>query len=194
MVQGVVCKNKYEKYKAQVIDTAVEKCYIFDDEEVPLYPTLVNKIVKRNWTASDIGKRAALVNAAIGLSTFTMADLTEEDVTIIQQYHEDLLNTLLVSTSELKATHTKLIPSTPTYSEGFIMMLKILPNLLFALFSSSRPLYKQVYKIIKALREYLPNARAALQQNTKTSILCILLLQARVFAQGIMVDTQGCLG
>ena len=44
-------KHKDEKDKAQVIATAIEKCYIFDDEGVPLYPTLVKKIVNRYWTA-----------------------------------------------------------------------------------------------------------------------------------------------
>ena len=71
----------------------------------------------------------------------------------MQQDHKDLLNASLVSTSEVKATHTKLISSTPTDSEVFMMMLKIFVNLIFALFYFSCPLYKQVYMIIKALRE-----------------------------------------
>ena len=53
------------------------------------------------------------------------------------QDHEDLLNVSLVSTSEVKSTHTKLIVSTPIDSEGFIMMFKIFANLLLALFYSS---------------------------------------------------------
>ena len=77
----------------------------------------------------------------------------------------------IVSASEVEATRTKLIASTPIYSEGFMIMLNIFSNLLFAIFSSFFPLYKQVYVIIKALIEYSPNSRAALQNNTKTIIL-----------------------
>ena len=73
-------------------------------------------------------------------------------------------------------------------------MIKIFVNLLFALFSSSCPLYEKFYVIIKALQEYSPDARAELQKKTKTSILCILLLQVRRFSQGKMVATHGCLG
>ena len=101
---------------------------------------------------SDIGKRVALVNAARVLSPFVIVDLTEEDVALMQQDREELLNASLVSTLEVKATHTKLISSTPTDSEGFMMMFKIFSKLLLALFTSSCPLYKQVYDIIKALR------------------------------------------
>ena len=56
-------------------------------------------------------------------------------------------------------------------------MLKRFSNLLFALFYSSFPLYKQVCAIIKALRDYLPNTRETLQHDTKTSILWILLFK-----------------
>ena len=79
----------------------------------------------------------ALENAARVLSPFEMVDLTEEDVALMQKYHKDLLNASLVPTLEVKANRTKLIASTPTESEVFVMMLKIFANLLFALFSSS---------------------------------------------------------
>ena len=78
-------KHQDQKYKAQVISTAIKKCCICGDAEFLLYPTLVKAIVKRDWTASYIGKRAALVNAARGLSPFTMVDLTKEDVELMQQ-------------------------------------------------------------------------------------------------------------
>ena len=54
-------KNQDEKDKSQVIATAIKKYYIFNDSKVPLYPTLVKTIVKRDWTSAYIGKRSALV-------------------------------------------------------------------------------------------------------------------------------------
>ena len=135
--KDLFAKHQDEKDKAQVIATAIVKCHIFDDAEVPLYPTLVKTTVKKDWTASDIRKRATLVNVVMGLSPFTMLDMTEEVVALMQQDHEDLLNASLISTSEVKSTRAKLIATTPSDSEGFMMMLKRFANLLFALFSSS---------------------------------------------------------
>ena len=81
-----------------------------------------------------------------------MVDLVEEVSVLMQQYLEDILNTSLVSTSEVKDTRTKLIEKTTPESEGFMMMLKRFTNLLCVLLSSSCPLYKTVYAIIKELR------------------------------------------
>ena len=69
-------KNLHEKDKSKVIATRIEKCYIFDDAELPLYLTLVKTIVKRDWTVSVIGKVGELVNDARGISYFEMVDLT----------------------------------------------------------------------------------------------------------------------
>ena len=69
-------KHQDEKYKAQVIATVIKKICVFGDTEVPIYPTLVNKIVKRDWKASDIRNRVALVNAARCLSPFAVVYLT----------------------------------------------------------------------------------------------------------------------
>ena len=93
------------------------------------------------------------MNAARDLSQFVVVDLIEKDVALMQQDHRNFLKASLVSKSEVKATRTNIIASTPTYSELFMMMLRIFENLLFALFVSSCPLYKQVYVIVKAVRD-----------------------------------------
>ena len=77
------------------------------------------------------------MNAARGLSLFAMVDLIEEGMALMQQYHKYLINASLVSTSEIKATCTKLIASMPIDSDGFMMMLRIFANLLFVIFPSS---------------------------------------------------------
>ena len=87
LYKELFAKHQDEKYKAQVIATVIEKCHIFDDAEVTLYPTLVETILKRYWKASDIGKSSASVNAESGLSSFTTVDFTEEDVSLMQQDH-----------------------------------------------------------------------------------------------------------
>ena len=77
-----------------------------------------------------------------------MVDLIEEYVALMQQDHNNLLNTSLVSTPEVMENCIKLIASTPTESEGFTMIIKGFANSLFAIFSSSFPIYNQVYAII----------------------------------------------
>ena len=83
--KDLFAKHQDEKDKAQVIATAVYKYYIFENSEVALYPTLVKTIVKRDWAASNTGKRAALVNAGREISRFATVDLTEEYDALIQQ-------------------------------------------------------------------------------------------------------------
>ena len=92
-------KHQYENYKTQTISTNIKKYYIFTDAEVPLYPTLAKKIVKRDQTMSYTGTGAELVNFVRSLSPFVMVYLTEEYVALMQQDHEDLLNMYLVPTS-----------------------------------------------------------------------------------------------
>ena len=88
-----------EVTKAMSIETAVEGNFVIDNDEVPLYPALAKNTMKRDWTGADLGKRAALVNAAKeGLSPFAMVDLTEEGVAETTQDFEDLQNAIAVST------------------------------------------------------------------------------------------------
>jgi len=72
-------------------------------------------------------------------------------------------------------------------------MLKRFTNLLYALFSSQSPLYKQMYAMIKAFRQFSLNARSKLTHGSKTSILWIVLLPARRFTLGKMAGQDACL-
>ena len=112
---------------------------------------------------------------------------------MMQQDHEGLLNASLVSTSEVKATRTKLITLTTTDPEVFMIILNRFANLLFALFSSYFPLYKQVHAIIKAPKDYSPNERADLQQDTKTSILWITLFKQGGYQKERLWDSMDAL-
>ena len=187
-------KHMDDVTRAQLVASAVEKGFIIDDAEVALHPELTKTIIKRDWTGSDLGKRAALVNAAKGNSPFACVDLTEEDVAEMTQDYEDLLHASAVSTADYKAARVKLKARTPTSSEGFMLMLKRFTNLQFALFSSQSPLYVQMYGIVQALRDYSPNARSKLTHEVKTCILWIILLQSRRFSQGKMEGPNACLG
>lgn len=68
----IFAKHQDDVSRAQLIAECVDASWILEDAEVPLYPALLKTIRMRNWTAQDLGKRAALVNAASGLSPFAM--------------------------------------------------------------------------------------------------------------------------
>jgi len=78
--RGIFARNQDEKDKDLVITNAISKLFIYEDAEVPLYPSLLNIIIKWDWTGQDVGKRGALANTAKSLSPFAMVDLTEDDV------------------------------------------------------------------------------------------------------------------
>jgi len=132
-------RDLFEKHlddvsKAQIIAEAIDKNWIFDDAEVPLYPGLIKTILKRDWTASDLNRRAAFVNAAKGLSPFAMVDLTEDDVAEMIQDNEDMGNASTVTAADYKAARARLATKTPEDAEAFMLMLKRFTNLLYALF------------------------------------------------------------
>ena len=187
-------KNLDDKDKAQIIAALMESSWIFDDAEVPLYPALVKTVLKRNWTASDLGTRAAFVNAMKGLSPFGMLDLTEEEVADMHELDGDLTAATAVTASDHRNARAKLRAHVPETAEDFMLMLKRYTNLIFALFGSQSPLYQAMYDVVQALRNFSSQARQALSQQTKGSILWTILLQSRRFAQGKMVGDDACLG
>ena len=168
-------KHQDEKDKAQLISLAIKKSWIFEDAEVPLYPGLIKTIQKRDWSASDLGKRAALVNAARGLSPFAMVDLTEEDVARMIIEVEDLSSATTVSAADIWAARGKLSAKTPTSSEDFMLMLRRYTNLLYSLFSSQSPLYKQMYAIVQVFQDYSPNACSKLHFMDHPAAIAALL-------------------
>ena len=192
--RDIFAKHQDDVSKAQLIAECIDATWILEDVEVPLYPALLKTIRTRNWTAQDLGKRAALVNATSGLSPFAMVDLTEDDIAEMTQASTDLANATSVSILDHKASRSKIIAAIPTDAHGFVLMLKRYTNLLFALFSAQSPLYIQMYGIVKALREYSMTARENVSHEEITCILWIILLQSRWFAQGKMVGTNACLG
>ena len=87
------------------------------------------------------------------------------------------------------AEEPKLRAHVPETAEDFMLMLKRYTNLIFALFNSQSPMYQAMYDLVQALRNFSPQARQALSQQTKGSILWTILLQSRRYAaHGCPVD------
>ena len=63
----------------------------YDDPEVPLLSPLLKMTIKQNWVGKDRNTtRPLLVNSTNGLSPFLVLDLTEDQVTPINEYDKDL--------------------------------------------------------------------------------------------------------
>ena len=123
-----------------------------------------------------------------------MADLSNDDMVCIKQEHKDIINASLVSTSEFKAAHSKLVAQTPEGAEEFMLMLKCFTNLLLALLSGRIPFYRQLQPTKDDFQEYSPNSQKKITMDAKSSILWIILLLVRRFAQVNMTRETPCLG
>jgi len=106
----------------------------FQDAEVPLYPSLLLKmILKWDWTGKDVSKWVALARAAKGLSPFAMVDLTEDNVAYMQQEDDDLKYATMVLASELKAARKNIAAKVSKDAEGLMQMIKRFTKFLYAL-------------------------------------------------------------
>ena len=147
---------------------------MFEGSEVPIYPA-TKKNSKQGWSASDMGKRAALVNESKGISHFVLIDILEEYIDVTAQHYEDLQRTTVVSIVELNIARLNVMAQTPVSAEEFMIMLKKFSNLLHTLFTSQCPLYKYRHGTIKAFWGYFTNSRAKLSHEVKTIIIWIVL-------------------
>ena len=83
--QYIFEKYLYDVVRLQIFAEEIERCWMFGDAEIPIYPVLIKKIIKWDWTASYSGKQAALVNTAKGISHFSLIDTLEEDIAVMKQ-------------------------------------------------------------------------------------------------------------
>ena len=92
----------------------------------------------------------------------------------------------IITPSDLKSSKQKLVATVPTDGNKWKMMLLRFTNLLFVLFKGECPLYLKMLDIAKALRKYPADVIDKVPMHAKASILWIIHLQARHFAQGKM--------
>jgi len=153
---------------------------MYNDAEPPLTEPLIKMILKRAWVRKGGNVSGpSLLHAMEGLFLFLMLDLSEDKVTTINDKVDLIQRTLLVSVHDLRALKRKMKITIPVALEDFLLLLKIFANLVFVLFSAQSLLFKCVHKIINALKSYSREARKNKSLQTKGSILCIVLLQAR---------------
>ena len=190
-------KHLDDKDKINIIAETLQNTSNYEDAEVPLYPTLLKTIKARDWTAADMGFTPSYLNAAKGLSPFAMIDFTLEDIAVMTNTDNDINLATQIAPADLRAARSKVKAVVPATGDDLLLMIKRFANLIYALFTSQSPLYKELHIIIKALKSFSLNARKNLPHNVRATIMWIILLQARKFSKGQMdmedVDDK-CLG
>ena len=137
--------------KAHLIATAIEKSFIIDDAEVPLYPTLTKTITVRDWTVSysEGGQHGSMPQKV--QSPFAMVDLTKDDIADMTQEFNDLQNTTAVTTANYKAVRAILAAKMPGDVEGFMVMLKGLQTFYKPY---SQVSLRSIYKCLELCKDY----------------------------------------
>jgi hypothetical protein len=178
-------KGHSEGFKFNIISKAIMKADRYEDAEVPLTQTLLKMADKRKWAGKDGNvNRPSLLYACEGLSPFQMVDMSDDEVASINADAEAIDNATSVSITDIQNLKKKMHAKVPSDATEFLTLLKRYANLLVALFSADCPLFKCVVTIITALRSYSPQARKAMTQATKASILWVILKQSRIFSIG----------
>ena len=113
-----------------------------------------------------------------------MLDLTEDQVAKMEFDQQFLGEFSNITPADIKRSNTKLIVSIKESSEQWKQILLHFTNLLLALFKVECPLYQKMVEIVKDVRKYNTQTLEGLPRHAKASILCIIHLQARHFAQG----------
>ena len=100
-------------------------------------------IMNISWTGRDGNlTRPSLVHTIDGLSPFTMLDIDEDQVYLLND-KEDLINSAyLVSVNDLRAQRNKMKILVPVDATEFLTMIKRYKNLIYDVFSETCPLFK----------------------------------------------------
>ncbi len=186
-IRECAAKGMTDTYRQNVIRAHIMENSFYEDAEVPLTSALLKMIVKRAWMGKDGNiKKPSLVNAMEGLTPFTCAFLDDDEVAQINAQDEIIDLAKSVTVQDLTRLKKSLKAKVPNDGTEFFTMIKAYANLIFALFSSTCPLFIAIKTVIDALKQFSRPAREAFTTRTKAQILWILLLQSRNFASGNM--------
>ena len=102
----------------------------YDDADVPLTSPLLKMIIKRSWTGKDGNiNRTSLLHAMEGFSPFTMLDLSEDEVALLNNEDDLTTSASLVGVANLRQQRKKQKYCIPAEVDGFMLMLKRYANL-----------------------------------------------------------------
>ena len=112
-----------------------------------------------------------------------VALLDEEKIFSINELHKYITSASLTSPEDNKKL-SNLTSNIPNSMESFMEQIKVFANLLYALLTSSFPLFLKLKTIILSLMEYKPLARAPIKKQQTAAITWIITLKMKHLFHG----------
>ena len=167
-LQECSARGTTDPYRMIIVQNYIIANTFFEDVYLPMTYQLLKMIVQRSWTGKDGNiNRPYLVHAMYGLSPFTILDLNEDEVALLND-DQYLLNTVsLVSVEDLRLQQRKLYIFILLEAYDFMLMLKRYGNLLYAVFPDTCPLFKALREVICGLRKCSREAIKRMMLSTK---------------------------
>ena len=136
-LQECSAEGTTEPYIMMILQRYITTNNFIEDADVPMISQLLKMIMKRSWTGKDGNINCPpLVHTMYGLSPFTMLDLNEDEMELLND-EKYLLNAYsLVSAEDLRLQRRKLNICISLEGDDFMLMLKRYVNLLYAVFQT----------------------------------------------------------
>ena len=158
----------------------------FEEHRIPLTPTLLKMIVDKAFGGDEDSETAS--GAMKGLSPYTMAAMTAEEVASEHDYSTAMSLALATTLAEVKKLTSKKA-SAPKSVQALMVILRTFTNVLEKLFGPRGYLYKGlVADVIKPLANMSPLAKTLMAPHTIASIMWAVFKQTRRYTMGLMAD------
>lgn len=170
-------------FKLNIIRSHIQDSRFYPDVDVPLTTPVLEMILKRAWSGKD-GATATYTNAAEGLSPFMCMDLDDEQVAQVNAASDALHLASHISVEDIKKSKKQLMAVVPDNNEDFLLLLRRFAKANDGIYTESSPNFIAMNSIPSALSQFKGAARKAITHQTRATILWIMLIQCRHFANG----------
>ena len=168
--------------KKSIIKAQLRNVVHFEEEKITPFATLIKMIANRDFEEDT--SVSSLRSAAKGLTPYAVPPLTDLEIDTINDKAEAL--ELATTTTVKDHTSSTLEAKSPTTFSKLVQLLKRFCNILVALFGRGCPLYVEILALVKHLEGYGDYAKGNMNQQTMSSIVWLVHLQAREFSAGLM--------
>lgn len=174
-------KNVSDSIKDQILTTQIRNNEYYEGHKVPITAAMLKTIKKRKYIAED--PDLTLHTAKKGLTLISVGLMNEDEIQSMNKLHEYFAGATFTSLEDMRKL--ALLPAKlPEMTDSFLEQVKIFANVLYALFSTTCPLFIQLKEIVKSLMEYKPSARLLISKKQRASMAWIMTLQTKHFFRG----------
>jgi len=174
-------KNASDSRKEQILLSQLKNNEFYEGARVYVSKMLLKLLKKRKYLSED--PELTYRTAGNGVTLFSVGHQDLDEVAAINELFDQLTEATMVMPSDISKLG-KMTATVPETAADFMMNLRVFANLLYALFTGTCPLFKQLKELIKALANYNPKALKQMTKKTRGSILWIITLQTRHFFRG----------